>query len=85
MLNVIDGRHERSLVGVHHSLLDFLRAQAGVLPNDTDNGDVDGWKISVGVRRRENAGLVQGASDHGAVPNFLPDTNPLMIRKCGRV
>ncbi len=53
VLDVVDGCGERSLVGVHHSLLDFFCAQAGVLPDDTDNGDVDGRK-NVGWRAQQD-------------------------------
>ena len=49
MLDVIDHGRKRALVGEDHALLDLLRAQPGVRPNDADDRDIDGRK---NIRRR---------------------------------
>ena len=49
MLDVVDRRGERALVRVDDALLDFLRAQTGVLPDDADDRD---FNVGENVRGR---------------------------------
>ena len=41
VLDVVDRGRQRALMVVHHALFDFLRAQAGVTPEDADHRDVN--------------------------------------------
>ena len=53
MLDVVDGRGKRSLLGVDHSLLEIGSGQAGVAPNNADDRNIDRWQ-NVGWRSSHN-------------------------------
>ena len=53
MLNVIHRRGEGAFIGINHALFNVLCREAGVLPDHTDHGDVDGRK-DVGGRAQQH-------------------------------
>ena len=86
VLNVIDGHADDAFMRVGDALLNLGRIQPGVLPDDADDGDVDGGK-NVGGRaqqdERREEHEQQGGHHEGVRPAQSELDNPHKIGYAG--
>lgn len=64
MLNVIDRDAQRAFVAINDALLDVLRVQPAVLPDDADDRNVDAGK-NIGGRAQQNKRREQQQQQRG--------------------